>query len=119
MAAPWGIQDLVHWPRIKAVPPAVGAWSPKHWQVPPGKFQTMLFLSQNAADRCLIIVPEAFIFSFFNDREVVIAATSLTLAHLLFNKEDKPEAVHLQKTAEGPERRRREDSLLKSLCEPS
>ena len=67
----------------------------------------MLFLSQNAADRCLIIVPEAFIFSFFNDREVVIAATSLTLAHLLFNKEDKPEAVHLQKTAEGPERRRR------------
>lgn len=85
--------------------PAVEAWSPDHWT--PGKFQSVSLLSQSAVDRRLIIVAEAFIFSSVNDREVLIAATSLTLAHLLFNKEDKPEAAHLQKTAEEQERRRR------------
>ena len=85
--------------------PAVEAWSPNHWT--PGKSQSVLLLSQSAADRRLIIDPEGFIFSSVNDGEVLIAAMSLTLAHLLLNKEDKPEAAHLQKTAEERERRRR------------
>ena len=92
-------------PGTELTPPAVEAWSPKHWitrQVP--DYATLkpecCGHMPNHRSRGLYFL----LLEWQRSRNCCYVSNTCPPP---VNKEDKPEAVHLQKTAEEPERRRR------------